>query len=205
LSTSDRRRGTTVVPRPRTPDPIRRTAARTATFVAVPVAILIAVSSLWAFGGFSGLAKPTATPTPSATATTRALGPVTLPVRTLTAPATDVCPLVVAHLPDAVLGGARRNVTGAQQNAAYGEPPIIVACGVGALTVGPTEFLNRLNGVCWISRPGGGGTVWTTVDREVPVSVTVPGDPNGSGQAAAAVALGVGPYDPPLKTPPPNC
>jgi hypothetical protein len=172
--------------------------------VAVPIAVLIAVGSLWAFGGFSG-GRSAATPRPTPTATASAPGLLTLPVRTLTGPAADVCPLVIAHLPDTVLGSARRTVTGPQQNAAYGEPPITVACGVGAVTVGPTEFLNQLNGVCWISRAADGGTVWTTVDREVPVSVTVPGDQNGSGQAAAGVALGIGPYDPLLKTRPANC
>jgi Protein of unknown function (DUF3515) len=194
-----------VVPRPRTPDPVRRSAARAATIVAVPVALLIAVGSLWAFGGFSAFGGHA---TPAASSTSAGPQPsslVSLPTPTLPDPVLAVCREVIAKLPPTVLGAARRPVTGAEQNAAYGDPPFTVACGVPSLTVGATEILNQLSGVCWVARPGTDTTVWTTVDRTVPVSVTVPGPSAGSGQAANAVSTAVGQNDPTVTPYPLGC
>ncbi len=46
--------------------------------------------------------------------------------------AAGVCRRSTAQLPATVVGRHRRPVSGAEQNAAYGDPPITVACGVAA-------------------------------------------------------------------------
>jgi hypothetical protein len=93
----------------------------------------------------------------------------------LTGRAELACRALVAKLPNALRGLARRPVTtGTEQNAAYGDPPITVACGVAAATYPPTDAVFGLDAVCWHAARAAGGAVWTTVDRQVPVRVTVP-------------------------------
>ena len=94
---------------------------------------------------------------------------------------------------------------GAEQNAAYGEPPITVACGVAPPTFAPTDELYPLSGVCFVSATTDGGTVWTTVDRTVAVAVRVPGPAEGSAQSVIPFSAAIGANDPPLATPPANC
>jgi len=153
-------------------DPIRRSAARTATLAAVPIALVVLVVSAFAYGGFGSR-----TPAPESTA------PVAMTERALSVDAVGLCQEVIAHLPDSLAGHARRPVTaGSEQNAAYGDPAITVECGTTVPTVGPTDEVYNLNGVCWYPVTGDGSIAWTTVDRTVPVTVTVPGESAGSGQ-----------------------
>jgi hypothetical protein len=85
------------------------------------------------------------------------------------------CRDLLAHLPGALDDRPRRPVTaGADQNAAYGDPPITLACGVPPVSLPAGAQVYGLSGVCWYSQPSGDATVWTTVDRETPVRVTVP-------------------------------
>lgn len=152
-------------------DPIRRRAAITATVIAVPVALGVLLISAFAFGGL-GTPEPTAT------------GPVTMAERDLSPEDTGLCQAVISDLPDTAAGHARRPVTaGAEQNAAYGDPPITVECGTSMPTVGDTDLLYRLSDVCWYAVPGEDRTLWTTVDRTVAVTVTVPGPADGAGQS----------------------
>jgi hypothetical protein len=89
-------------------------------------------------------------------------------------PAT-VCRALLSRLPDALRDRQRRPVTsGPEQNAAYGDPAITLACGGPAASVDPAALVYPLSGVCWYAVEGPNATVWTTVDREVPVTVTVP-------------------------------
>jgi hypothetical protein len=160
-------------------DPIRRGAARTATLVAVPVAVVVLGVSALTFGGFG-----TDPPAPAAT------GPVTMTPRELPTGSAAACQLLVSKLPDTVAGHARRPVTaGAEQNAAYGDPPVTLECGTSLPTIGLTDEVINLaapgatSGVCWYPIDGDNRTVWTTVDRQVPVTVTVPGARDGSAQS----------------------
>jgi len=169
-------------------DPIRRGAARTATLVAVPLAAIVLLLSALAFGGFGGDA-----PTPAAT------GPVTMTVRSLPAEAATACKLLVGKLPATVAGRAQRPVTaGTEQNAAYGDPPLTLECGTGLPTVGLTDEVVNLaapgadTGVCWHPIDGDNRTVWTTVDRQVPVTVTVPGPRDGSAQSVVPFSAAIG-------------
>jgi Protein of unknown function (DUF3515) len=150
-------------------------AARTATLVAVPVTILVALGSAWWLGAFrSHTAAP---PRPQATT------PVAVAAPSLAGPQATACRALLSHLPDAVRDRRRRPVTaGAEQNAAYGDPAITLSCGVAAVTPPVGADVYPLSGVCWYSQPGAGGTVWTTVDRTVPVRVTVPSAYDSPGQ-----------------------
>jgi hypothetical protein len=100
-----------------------------------------------------------------------------------------VCLAVTSQLPPTLRDLAQRTVTaGPEQNAAYGDPAITVTCGgaqpkvcttpeddgtrTGCIPM--TTQLVVMNNVCFHvdSRPA--AAVFTTMDREVPVAVTVP-------------------------------
>lgn len=175
-------------------DPIRRSAARTATLVAVPVALAVLLISAFAYGGFGTQPAPEAT------------GPVSMTVRDLTPEAEGLCQAVIADLPDTVAGHGRRPVSaGAEQNAAYGEPPITLECGTTLPTVGETEVVWPLDGVCWYPVDEGNRTRWTTVDRSVPVTITVPGPPDGAAQSVVPFSTAVGTNLPLRETSPTGC
>jgi Protein of unknown function (DUF3515) len=178
-------------------DPVTRGAARTATFIAVPVALLVVVVSVILYGSSSPEPAPTG---PAAS------GPVEMSAPVLAADAAPVCQSVVSRLPDTVSGRTRRPVSaGAEQNAAYGEPPITLACGTAQPTVPPTADVFPLSGVCWYAEPGTGGTHWTTVDRTVPVTVWVPGAAEGSAQSVVGFSAAVAAGDPPRDAVPSGC
>jgi hypothetical protein len=168
----------------RRPDPATRGAALWATVVAVPVAVLVG------FLVFSQMRPDRDADTPAASASTPVAVPTT-PVRMdapeLSARAAQVCLAVTSQLPTAVRNLPAREVSaGPEQNAAYGEPPLTVACGVaqpqmcetldgGAGCVPLDTELLIMNRVCWYAAQTAQGAVFTTMDREVPVRVTVPG------------------------------
>lgn len=183
---------TAVASRPHPPDPVRRSAARVATLVSVPVALLIAIGSLWVFGGFSLFSHPSSEPSARPQVTSL----VTLPAPALAEPASGVCREVIAKLPASLAGSARRPVTGPEQNAAYGDPPVTVACGVAPVAVAATEDVIQLNGVCWVNRPAPSGGTWFTVDRAVPVGVSVPGPTAGSAQRVIGLTGSIKANDP---------
>ncbi|WP_213455222.1 DUF3515 family protein [Rhizomonospora bruguierae] len=164
-------------------DQVTRSAARLATLVALPLAV---VAGLLVFGQLGGSGDPAATTaTPSASAAPRPVPstPVEMPAPALAARQATVCRALTAQLPADIRELPQRRVTaGPEQNAAYGEPAITVACGVPPATYPPTDDVFNLNQVCWHAAPGGGGTVWTTVDREVPVRVVVPAGYEQPGQ-----------------------
>jgi hypothetical protein len=151
------------------------TAARLATLIALPVALVVGIASFWLLGGFH--TNRPAQPRPQSTA------PVPMPARPLAPPQAAACRDLLAHLPGALRDRPRRPVTaGPDQNAAYGDPPITLACGVPPISLPQTADVYALSGVCWYSQPGDGGTMWTTVDRETPVRVTVPSAYHSPGQ-----------------------
>lgn len=84
-------------------------------------------------------------------------------------------------LPDIVDGAGRRPTTpSSPATAAWGEPPIVLRCGVerpAALT--PDAQLVMVNGVSWLPVPATGGTVfvstdWPTAEDPTYVELTVP-------------------------------
>ena len=154
--------------------------ARTATLVAVPVALLAGVLAFVLLSGAPGgkRAQPAGSPTAQAT------GPVPVAAPSLADPAATACRALVAKLPQTLRDRARRPVSeGTEQNAAYGDPPIVLTCGgVAAAEVPKSADLLVLSGVCWFAQDHDGAQVWTTVDREVPVSVQVPTSYEPTGQ-----------------------
>ncbi|MPZ27247.1 MAG: DUF3515 family protein [Micromonosporaceae bacterium] len=165
-------------------DPVARSAARLAVLVAVPVAVLAGIG---VFAILQTVSSDPPAPTPTAPTTTAAApaatGAVEMAAPELTERATIVCRALLSQLPDELDGLAQRPVTaGPEQNAAFGDPPVTVSCGGQPAEVPPTGFLPTLSGVCWYWVEEPDATVWTTVDREVPVRVIVPGGSDGSAQ-----------------------
>lgn len=73
------------------------------------------------------------------------------------------------------LAGLPRRDTDAQSTAAWGDPPVVLRCGVEPL--GPTtDPCLRVDGVDWVARESGGRTVLTTYGRFPAVEVSVPAD-----------------------------
>ena len=143
---------------------------------------------------------PAAPPRPQATT------PVTVAAPTLPAAQATACRALLSHLPDAVRDRRRRPVTdGPEQNAAYGDPAITLSCGAAAVTPPATADVYPLSGVCWYSQPGAGGTVWTTVDRTVPVRVTVPSRYDAPGQWVIAFSPAVAAELPASSSAPAGC
>jgi Protein of unknown function (DUF3515) len=169
---------------PNGPDRTTRTAALWATAVAVPVALLVGVLIFVKL-----IPGTTDTDRPGTTATSSAAvpaAPVPVAAPKLPPRAAQVCLAVTSQLPSAIRTlPARRVTAGPEQNAAYGEPPITVQCGVpqpamcataagGSGCVPLDSELLIMNAVCWYAAPGTQANVFTTMDREVAVRVSVP-------------------------------
>jgi hypothetical protein len=143
--------------------PVERRAARVAALVAVPVAVVagIAVHRVLDRGA----------PPPAAGATTA----VEMPARPLADRPAAVCRALFVRLPGNFGALARRPVTsGPEQNAAYGDPPVTVACGAPGPSAPPGAQYLAIDGVCWYAEVGTDRAVWTLAGREVPVVVTIP-------------------------------
>ncbi|WP_229076691.1 DUF3515 domain-containing protein [Actinoplanes sp. DH11] len=162
-------------------DPVTRAAALWATVVAVPVAVIVGIVAFIAIkpDNSDKNDEVAALPVPSTA--------VQVDAPQLGERATQVCLAVTSQLPVKIRELSARPVSaGPEQNAAYGEPPITVACGVPAPVMCEslddetpgcvpldTELL-IMNRVCWYAKPGADAATITTMDREVPVAVTVP-------------------------------
>jgi uncharacterized protein DUF3515 len=170
--------------RPERPDRTTRAAALWATAVAVPVAVLVGVLIfIKLIPGAEDTDRPdTAATSPAAVPA----APVPVAAPKLAPRAAEVCLAVTSQLPSAIRTLPARKVTaGPEQNAAYGEPPITVQCGVpqpamcetlagGSGCVRLDTELLIMNDVCWYAAPGAQANVFTTMDREIAVRVTVP-------------------------------
>jgi Protein of unknown function (DUF3515) len=105
------------------------------------------------------------------------------PVRTQpppppTAPAAEACARLHAALPDSLDGHRKRDTKPASGlTAAWGDPPIILHCGVPVpAAYGPAAQLYTINGVDWFAEELTAGYVFTTIGREAGVELTVPDD-----------------------------
>lgn len=153
-------------------DRTTRHAALWATAVALPLTLLVAVLAILHLRPATSSVTPTrsgATPRPQSTS----------PVQMAAAPLADrpatACRGLLAKLPTQVRDLAQRPVAaGPEQNAAYGDPALTVACGVPAASFPPTDDVWVVNGVCWHAAERPDAVLLTTVDRAVPVRVTVP-------------------------------
>ncbi|MEU6076710.1 DUF3515 family protein [Micromonospora sp. NPDC047074] len=154
-------------------DRTTRGAALIATLIALPITVL--VGGL-AFAQLSPdeSAGPAATPGPS-TAGPQSSAPVEMAAPALAERPATVCRALLSQLPSTVNDLVQRPVTaGPEQNAAYGDPAVTVACGGAEPDVGETDDVWRVNRVCWYAVEQPDATVLTTLDRETAVTVRVP-------------------------------
>ncbi|MEU0550181.1 DUF3515 family protein [Micromonospora sp. NPDC005979] len=149
-----------------------RGAALLATVIALPVTLLVAVLA------FAKLAPetPAAAPSPSASATrAQSSAPVEMAAPALAERPATVCRALLSQLPQTIRDLTQRPVTaGPEQNAAYGDPALTVACGGAEPTIPATDEVWVVNRVCWHPVEETDMTVLTTVDRETPVTVRIP-------------------------------
>lgn len=152
-------------------DRTTRQAAVWATAVAVPLTLVVALLAVLATRPDD---TPAAAPSPTAPRP-QSTTPVAMPAPELSTRAATVCRALLSQLPASIRELSQRPVTaGPEQNAAYGDPAITVSCGVAMPEIPPTDLVYPLSRVCWHSADRPEATEWTTVDREVPVRVTVP-------------------------------
>lgn len=90
------------------------------------------------------------------------------------ADARRVCSNLVSALPERLGELTRRRVDGDRRAAAaWGDPPVVLQCGVPGLGH-PVGQLVTIDGVDWTPEEDRAGVTWTTVGRRVTVQVRVP-------------------------------
>ncbi|MDN3239864.1 DUF3515 family protein [Glycomyces tritici] len=140
-----------------------RLPAIVATAVAVPVAV---VAGVLVFNAIAPKAEPVH----------EDLSPVSVEVPALSEDDAVVCLALTATAPESAGGLQARPVEGgagaAESVMAYGDPAVVATCGVEPVAVEDTALVYKLNGVCWYSDEA--GLEWTSLDRQVPVGVSVP-------------------------------
>jgi uncharacterized protein DUF3515 len=180
----------------------RRSAARLATLVAVPVTlVLLAVVVLASRQAGSG-AEPVA-PAGRAATSAAALPSITVAAPPpLTAAQQRACQELISALPTDLGDLPARPVDSPSPYvAAWGEPAVTLRCGVPR----PPSFIatadvQQINGVSWFPERRGSTTAWVVVDRPVYVEVLAPAAdasaPVARLSTAVAAALKPRPLDP---------
>jgi hypothetical protein len=114
-----------------------------------------------------------------------------------TVPGTEVdCKALFADVPQHVAEQGRLNVPG-QVAAAWGDPAIILRCGVekpAALT--PSSQCFDVSGVGWLAESTADGYLFTSIGRTFHVSVEVPKTYDPAADALADLATSVKKHDP---------
>ncbi|MEU4640737.1 DUF3515 family protein [Micromonospora sp. NPDC023814] len=156
-------------------DRTTRSAALIATLVALPITALVGVLAFVQLSPDEP-AEPAAAPSPTASAPrAQSTAPVEMAAPALVERPATVCRALLSQLPPTVNDLAQRPVTaGPEQNAAYGDPALTLACGGAEPTVGETDDVWTVNKVCWYAQEETDATVLTTLDRETAVTVRVP-------------------------------
>ncbi|HSY15467.1 MAG TPA: DUF3515 domain-containing protein [Jatrophihabitantaceae bacterium] len=133
------------------------------TAIALPLTVLIAVALA------HGTGSPTAPPTDSAS-----------PVNVVAPPAdpstVEPCAQILSGLP-VQLDGLNPRIDQAPQSVAWGDPPVVLRCGVprpAALMPDSTAQVIAVDGVNWLAQPSSGQTVFTVIDRSLYLDVSVP-------------------------------
>jgi hypothetical protein len=164
-------------------DPRTRSAARVATAIAIPVAVLVLFIAQRVLRMNEGPENVSGPPRVAATSA------VSVPPRNLSTAQSAICQELVRQLPEKLGQNARRPVagSGSDQNAVYGDPPIVVACGAALPSVPAADRVWVLSGVCWYAASAAEATVWTTLDRQIPLQVTVPRSYEGPGGLVQAL------------------
>jgi hypothetical protein len=92
--------------------------------------------------------------------------------------ADEACAGLLEDLPEVVADAVTRDIEPAElPAAAWGQPPIVLRCGVGLPPeYQPDAILTEIDGVAWLPAEGIGGSFFSTVDRDPIVEVAVPDD-----------------------------
>jgi hypothetical protein len=157
--------------------------------------VLIGVG-LFLIGRPDNAGKPASSSSPTVAAS--AYPPVDASPVPRTPAADKLCPGFLAALPQKLGGGDRRRVNAQRAYfLAWGSPPVIVQCGVprpkgftvGASTIGIAADPKKPGAqIQWFEADTSTNGVWTAVDRDVYVQVSVPdgGDATGTLQDVGA-------------------
>lgn len=117
--------------------------------------------------------------------------PVTVDGTPFTLEGRQVCPRLVTALPGRLGRLPARQVKGARTSAAaWGDPPVILRCGVPP-RIAPASQIVVLNGVEWFTDVDNTGVTWTTAGRRVNVQVRVPGRYDSQGPLLSGVSPAV--------------
>lgn len=100
------------------------------------------------------------------------------PVDVAGAPSDPSCDSFLASLPVTVADQRLRETVPREASAAaWGDPPIVVRCGVAEpISFKATSALIDVESVTWFPEPLSNGTLFTTVGRAPRIDVTVPRD-----------------------------
>ena len=101
---------------------------------------------------------------------------------------------MIDALPRTVAGQDRRTTTPEGLTAAWGDPPIVLRCGVPRpAALMPTSQLVTVDGVDWFAEPLSNGYLFTTYGRAAYVEVAVPSayQPPAAVLTELAAAVGV--------------
>jgi hypothetical protein len=134
---------------------------------------------------------------PSLPGESAATGPVTVPAPAPPDQQGRACRALLAQLPDRVIGLGSRPTESQGAAAAWGDPPVILRCGVDKpAALRPTSFCFVVDDVGWLTTVGGSARpptsptdrtqVFTTIGRSPSVDLTVPGDYADDAPAALA-------------------
>ncbi|QSB06179.1 DUF3515 family protein [Natronoglycomyces albus] len=160
-----------------------------ATIVAIPVMLLAG------YGVYQGISSSTSVSDVDAEAD---LSPVQVDVPVVEDDHVEViCRALLAKSPSELTDLPSRPVeasndvsaaSAAELSAAWGDPAIVMTCGVDEVEVADTDLVYRWGQVCWFVDEGSEAHVWTSVDREVPVRVEVPAVYEQSGEKVSVLS-----------------
>jgi len=122
----------------------------------VTISAIIAGSALATLGSLSGCSRPVAVQAPDISSTSGA------------------CEPILGAAPIRLLGELQRETTPADAAAlAWGDPPIVLACGV-QFDVPPDAQILEVDDVAWVAQSDDAGTVFTTFEADPVIQVRVP-------------------------------
>ena len=94
------------------------------------------------------------------------------------------CATLAEQAPNSVAGAERREVDSAGVALAWGDPPIVLRCGVSVpASLRPGAHCDTIDGVDWFTRQHDDTFVFATIGRASTVEVTVPDDYDPAGDA----------------------
>ncbi|HUP98916.1 MAG TPA: DUF3515 domain-containing protein [Aeromicrobium sp.] len=98
------------------------------------------------------------------------------------------CAAMLGDLPQTIAGQPRRLVEG-RLAGAWGDPPIVVRCGVEKpKELKPTSPCHEIDGVGWLAQKQPDGWLFTTIGRKHYASLEVPADYEPAADALADIA-----------------